>query len=216
MSDRLAAARRIMVDHQIRRRGINDPRVLAALEGVPRHLFVPAAAREAAYDDSPLPIGGGQTISQPYIVALMTSALELGPSEQVLEVGTGSGYQSAVLACLAQQIHTIELLPELSRRARRVTSRLGLRNIQFHVGDGSLGWPAASPYDAILVTAAAPSVPEPLLQQLGAQGRLIIPVAASQGYQALKLVVHEAGRFSERVLGSVAFVPLHGRFGMQP
>jgi protein-L-isoaspartate(D-aspartate) O-methyltransferase len=216
MSDRYFADRSLMIDHQIRRRGLQDPRVLAALSAVPRHLFVPAAVKSAAYDDCPLPIGFGQTISQPYMVALMTSALELLGDERVLEVGTGSGYQAAILAHLAGEVHTMELIPQLSARARRVAARLRLQNICFHTGDGSLGWPGAAPYDAIIVTAAAPSVPDPLLGQLADGARLVIPLAGQYDYQILKLLRREAGHMSEHVLASVAFVPLRGRHGIRP
>lgn len=204
-----------MVDEQIWRRGVRDARVLAAVSDVPRHLFVPLQAREASYDDTPLVIGHGQTISQPYIVALMTSALELRGGERVLEVGTGSGYQAAILAHLAREIHTVELVPQLAARAERLLARLGLENVIVHVGDGSSGWKQAAPFDAITVTAAAPSVPAPLIAQLADGGRLVIPVASGDGYQLLTLVRCQEGRTSEQVLASVAFVPLRGKFGVK-
>jgi protein-L-isoaspartate(D-aspartate) O-methyltransferase len=204
-----------MVDEQIWWRGVRDERVLAAILDVPRHLFVPLPAREASYCDTPLAIGHGQTISQPYIVALMTSALELHGGERVLEVGTGSGYQAAILAHLAREIHTVELLPQLAERAQRLLARLRLENVVVHLGDGSLGWKQAAPFDAIIVTAAAPSVPAPLLAQLGDRGRLVIPVASGNGYQLLTLVRCQEGRTSEQVLASVAFVPLRGQFGVK-
>ena len=182
---------------------------------MPRHLFVPATSRSASYDDSPLPIGAGQTISQPYIVALMTGALELLGDERVLEVGTGSGYQAAILSHLAREVHTVELLPILSAQARRVAAKLHLSNIHFHTGDGSMGWPESAPYNAIIVTAAAPHLPQPLLEQLADGGRIVIPLAASHGYQLLKLYRQDRGHISERVLASVAFVPLRGQYGMQ-
>jgi protein-L-isoaspartate(D-aspartate) O-methyltransferase len=174
------------------------------------------ATREAAYDDTPLAIGHGQTISQPYIVALMTSALDLRGREVVLEIGTGSGYQSAILSRLAGVVHTVELIPPLAARAAKLLSRLGCRNTTVHVGDGSLGWPDAAPYDAIIVTAAAPSLPAPLLEQLTDLGRLVIPVDSGNGYQLLTLLLGEGEKTSERVLASVAFVPLRGRFGVRP
>jgi protein-L-isoaspartate(D-aspartate) O-methyltransferase len=216
MSDRLLFERTRMIENQMLRRGLRDPRVLASIMTVPRHLFVPVSRRASAYEDCPLPIGFGQTISQPYIVALMTSSLELQGEERVLEVGTGSGYQAAILAQLAREVHTIECLPELSARARRVALRLHLHNIAFHTGDGSQGWAEAAPYDAIMVTAAAPALPAPLVGQLVEGGRLVIPLSDSHGYQLLKLLRTEGGQISERVLSSVAFVPLRGRYGIRP
>jgi protein-L-isoaspartate(D-aspartate) O-methyltransferase len=204
-----------MVNEQIRRRGVDNRAVLSAIASVPRHLFVPPAARDAAHADAPLVIGYKQTISQPYIVALMTAALELVGDEKVLEVGTGSGYQAAILSRLARQVHTIEIVPNLAARAARLLSRLGCANVTVHIGDGSLGWPQAAPYDAIIVTAAAPSIPEPLIDELAEQGRLVIPVASSDGYQVLTLVRRFEGRLREHVLASVAFVPLRGRFGIR-
>jgi len=215
MNDRYWIERQKMVEEQIRHRGLQDARVLGAIAEVPRHLFVPAPAREASYDDTPLVIGYGQTISQPYIVALMTSALELRGAERVLEVGTGSGYQTAILSRLAVEIHTVELIPKLSARAARLFVLLKCHNVSVHVGDGSLGWPIAAPYDAIIVTAAAPALPAPLIEQLADHGRLVIPLASSNGYQLLTLVRCEGGRISEQVLASVCFVPLRGRFGVK-
>ena len=155
-----------MVDEQLRMRGIQDGRVLAAFRSVPRHLFVPEESRPWAYADCPQPIGYGQTISQPYVTALMTESLRLAGSERILEVGTGSGYQTAILAHLAAEVHTIEIIPELAERAARTFAELGLTNIHSHIGDGSLGWPESALYDAILVAAAAPDVPQLLLDQL--------------------------------------------------
>ncbi|MFH1184308.1 MAG: protein-L-isoaspartate(D-aspartate) O-methyltransferase [Chloroflexota bacterium] len=215
MSDRYWVERQRMVEDQIRRRGLHDARVLGAIAEVPRHLFVPAPARAASYDDTPLVIGHGQTISQPYIVALMTSALELRGAERVLEVGTGSGYQTAILSQLAGEIHTIELIPKLSARAARVLALLRCHNVRVHTGDGSLGWPDAAPYDAIIVTAAAPALPAPLIEQLADHGRLVIPLASANGYQLLTVIRCDGGRISEQVLASVAFVPLRGRFGVK-
>jgi len=215
MTDRSWAERRRMVEEQLRRRGIHDARVLQAVIDVPRHLFVPLAAREASYDDTPLAIGHGQTISQPYIVALMTCALELQGSERVLEVGTGSGYQSAILSRLAREVHTVELVAKLASKASRLLVRLACGNVTVHVGDGSLGWPEAAPYDAVIVTAAAPAMPAPLLQQLADNGRLVIPLASGNGFQLLTLVRYEGGRISEHVLANVAFVPLRGKFGVR-
>jgi protein-L-isoaspartate(D-aspartate) O-methyltransferase len=209
------AARKRMVDEQIRRRGVHNAAVLSAVISVPRHLFVPGAARDAAYADAPLAIGHKQTISQPYIVALMTAALELVGNEKVLEVGTGSGYQAAILSRLAGVVHTIEIVPGLAARAARLLRRLGCANVTVHVGDGSLGWPRAAPYDAIIVTAAAPSIPEPLFSQLVEQGRLVVPVASRDDYQVLTLVRRSQGHIQEHDLASVAFVPLRGRFGIR-
>ncbi|HEY9078157.1 MAG TPA: protein-L-isoaspartate(D-aspartate) O-methyltransferase [Anaerolineaceae bacterium] len=201
-----------MVREQIERRGIRDPRLLAALRRIPRHLFVPPAERSMAYSDGPLPIGHGQTISQPYIVALMTELAELTGSENVLEVGTGSGYQAALLACLARSVHTIELHAELAEQARQIFTDLELENIYAHTGDGSLGWQAAAPYDAILVTAAAPQPPQPLFEQLAEGGRLVIPVGA-RGYQELQVWRRQGGELACRDVLGVAFVPLRGRHG---
>ncbi|HSR20660.1 MAG TPA: protein-L-isoaspartate(D-aspartate) O-methyltransferase [Anaerolineales bacterium] len=214
MRDRFWVARGEMVEQQIRRRGLHDERVLAVMLTVPRHLFVPAALRQASYDDTPLVIGHGQTISQPYIVALMTSALALAGSETVLEVGTGSGYQAAILSQLATRVHTVELVPQLAARATRLLARLHMNNVTPHVGDGSAGWPGAAPYDAIVVTAAAPALPTPLVEQLHDGGRMVIPVAGDDGYQLLTLVRRDGSRTRRQVLASVAFVPLRGRFGI--
>jgi protein-L-isoaspartate(D-aspartate) O-methyltransferase len=185
MRDRFWDERHRMVEQQIRRRGIRDQRVLKVMTSLPRHLFVPLALRDASYADTPLAIGLGQTISQPYIVALMSSALELGGSENVLEVGTGSGYQAAILGCLATSVHTVELLPSLANRASRLLWRLGCRNVAIHQGDGSLGWKDAAPYDAVVVTAAAPMLPAPLSDQLARGGRLVIPLAGGDGYHCV-------------------------------
>jgi protein-L-isoaspartate(D-aspartate) O-methyltransferase len=168
--------RRAMVREQIRERGIVSTRVLNAMLAVPRHLFVPEECVAAAYQDQPLPIGEGQTISQPFMVAAMTEALELSGTGRVLEVGTGSGYQAAVLSLLAQQVHTVETHASLAAAAQHRLARLGYANVQVHVGDGTLGWQEAAPYAAIVVTAAAPAIPPPLVEQLAEGGRLIIPV----------------------------------------
>lgn len=178
--DEFAALRHRMVETQLRARHIADERVLAAMDRVPRHLFVPPSARWSAYDDGPLPIGQGQTISQPYMVACMTEQLRLTPSTRVLEIGTGSGYQAAVLAELAAHVWTIERHPELAHRAKQLLHQLGYTNVEVIVGDGSLGYPPEAPYDAIIVTAAAPKVPDALREQLAPGGRMVIPI--SQGY----------------------------------
>lgn len=211
--DRFSAERRSMVEEQIARRGLRDPHLLDAFDRVPRHLFVPMHTRPAAYSDSPLAIGFGQTISQPYIVALMTSLLDLGGGERVLEIGTGSGYQAAILSALAAEVHSVELVPELAARAARLLRRMGLDRLHVHVADGGLGWPQAAPYSAILVTAAAPSVPKPLLEQLAEGGRLVAPIASHQGYEWLTLVRHQGSRYTEERIASVVFVPLRGKYG---
>ena len=201
-----------MVEDQIARRGILDPRLLAVMESVPRHCFVPADNLTWAYSDGPLPIGHGQTISQPYIVALMTELLELKGDERVLEVGTGSGYQAAVLAKMAAEVHTVEFIPELAGRAEEVLAELGFANVHVHAGDGSLGWPAAAPYAGILVAAAAPSAPEPLLAQLAEGGRLVIPVG-SHGFQQLEVWQRNGNQYEHKTNIAVAFVPLRGEHG---
>ncbi len=200
------AQREYMVEMQIRARGVNDEKVLAALRKVPRHLFVPQELRSFAHGDEPLPIGEGQTISQPYIVAYMTEALELTGDEKVLEVGTGSGYQTAVLAEIVRQVFTVELLSALSDRARVLLQKLGYTNIRYQVGDGTWGWEENAPFDAIIVTAAAPAVPKRLQDQLGPDGRMIIPVGA--GFQELFLVSRERRGFRKKKLLPVRFVPL--------
>jgi protein-L-isoaspartate(D-aspartate) O-methyltransferase len=195
-----------MVDFQIRARGVSDPRVLAAMEKVPRHLFVPEGMRSGAYADEPLPIGEGQTISQPYIVAYMTEALELAGGERVLEIGTGSGYQTAVLAEVAREVFSVELIEPLSVRAQAVLESLGYRNVNLRVGDGSNGWPEEAPFDAIIVTAAAATVPAALEAQLGRSGTLVVPVGID--FQELVRVRRaKKGLKRERLL-AVRFVPL--------
>lgn len=207
------AGRKLMVARQLMRGGISDRRVLEAFASVPRHLFVPMEYRKFAYEDRPLPIGFEQTISQPYIVAYMTQALELTGTERVLEVGTGSGYQTAILSALAPEVHTMELIPALAERAARTLAELGITNVHAHIGDGSQGWSEAAPYDAILVTAAAPHVPKPLLTQLADGGRMILPVGKS-GFQDLELWHREGESFTSETLLPVAFVPLRGRDGV--
>jgi protein-L-isoaspartate(D-aspartate) O-methyltransferase len=205
-----ANERKHMVETQIMRRGLLDPRLLAAFEAVPRHLFVPESERYLAYGDGPLPIGAGQTISQPYIVALMTHLLELAGDERVLEVGTGSGYQSAILSHLAREVHTIEFVPELAERARKLLAEYP--NVYPHVGDGSLGWPEAAPYDGIIVTAAAPRAPQALLDQLNDGSHLVIPIGG-HGYQELEVWTRCMDEFDRRSEINVAFVPLRGKEG---
>jgi protein-L-isoaspartate(D-aspartate) O-methyltransferase len=201
-------ARERMVKDQIEARDVRDPRTLAAMRKVPRHLFVPEESRRLAYEDHPLPIGHGQTISQPYIVAFMTEALGLGGGETVLEVGTGSGYQAAVLAEIAAKVYSIEIVEPLAREAAERLARLGHRNVEVRAGDGYLGWPEAAPFDGIMVTAAAPQIPEPLKQQLKDGGRLVIPVG--DDYQELIVVTRRGNRYEERSVLPVRFVPMTG------
>lgn len=201
-----------MVAEQIEARGIQDPRVLGALRHVPRHEFVPLEHRFSAYADNPLPIGLGQTISQPYIVAFMTERLQLQGDEIVLDVGTGSGYQAAVLSLLARQVHTVERLVPLAERADETLSRLGYANVQVHVGDGSMGLSEFVPYQAILAAAAAPSVPQTLLEQLSDGGRLIIPTGHF-GRQVLEIWQRKGPKFQHHSILPVAFVPLIGKQG---
>ncbi|MGB9906889.1 MAG: protein-L-isoaspartate(D-aspartate) O-methyltransferase [Candidatus Saccharicenans sp.] len=198
--------RKDMVEYQIRRRGVHDKKVLRAMLKVPRHLFVPEQLKELAYSDEPLPIGEGQTISQPYIVAYMTEALRLRGREKVLEIGTGSGYQTAVLAEIVREVYTVELIPELSRRAQEVLQKLGYRNIHFRVSDGTRGWPEEAPFEAILVTAAPPAVPPSLVEQLKIGGRMVIPVGTD--FQELVLVTKKEQGWEEQRLIGVRFVPL--------
>ena len=207
-------AREAMVEDQIIARGITDTRVLTAMRTVPRHAFVPNNFLEEAYEDHPLPVGEGQTISQPYIVALMTSHLELTGKEKVLEVGTGSGYQAAILAKLAKEVHTVERIPELAAKANETLKRLEIKNVIVHTGDGSLGWPEAAPYDCIIVTAAAPAVPEELTSQLKQGGRLIIPVG-ERWSQMLEEWVRTETSLEKRDVLPVVFVPLLGKKGWQ-
>jgi protein-L-isoaspartate(D-aspartate) O-methyltransferase len=201
-----------MVRHQLEAWGIADPRVLDAMRRVPRELFVPDVEREAAYYDGALPIGEGQTISQPFVVAHMTETLRLQGSEKALEIGTGSGYQTAVLSLLAAEVYTVERIARLSRQAQATLARFGATNVRFLVGDGSLGWPEHGPYDAILVTCAAPAVPRPLVEQLADGGRMIVPVGP-RGYQDLLLVRKAGHEVTQDRLSPVAFVPLIGEHG---
>jgi protein-L-isoaspartate(D-aspartate) O-methyltransferase len=206
MEKDFARERRLMTDVQIRARGVRDPLVLDAMGRVPRHLFVPEGLRPHAYADEPLPIGDGQTISQPYIVAYMTAALRLGGGERVLEIGTGSGYQTAVLAEIAGEVRTIEIVEPLALRARAVLESLGYENIHFRVGDGSQGWPEAGPFDGIIVTAAAPVLPAALEAQLAVGGRMIAPVGTD--LQELILVRRTSKGWDRDRLLAVRFVPL--------
>lgn len=207
-----ADQRAFMVSRQLEAWGVHDARVLEAMGRVPREAFVPPQERAAAYYDGALPIGEGQTISQPYIVARMSEALGLQGHERVLEIGTGSGYQAAVLSCLAREVYTVERIAALSHRAQRVLDRLQYGNVFFRVGDGSLGWPDHAPYDAIVVTCAAPAAPPPLIEQLAEGGRLVAPLGP-HGNQTLVVMRKQAGAVVEEVLLPVAFVPLIGVHG---
>jgi protein-L-isoaspartate(D-aspartate) O-methyltransferase len=203
-----------MIERQLRRRGITDAAVLAAMMAVPRHEFVPEEYRSQAYEDLPLPIGGGQTISQPYIVAAMTAALHLRAGERVLEIGTGCGYQAAVLSRLAKEVFTIERRPELASSSSARLARLGYLNVHVHCGDGTLGLPEFAPFDAILVAAAAPAVPKPLLAQLAEGGRMILPVGDTE-HQELQLIEKHGDVFPAKMLEGCRFVPLVGYHGWQ-
>jgi protein-L-isoaspartate(D-aspartate) O-methyltransferase len=205
-------ARRQMVEGQLAGRGIYDKRVLDVMREVPRHRFVPEDMWDMAYRDTPLPIGHGQTISQPYIVAYMTQMLHLTPDDRVLEVGTGSGYQVAILSRLANQVYTIERVEELSKCAEQIIRELGYSNVMFRIGDGGYGWPEATPFDAIVVTAAAPEVPQPLIAQLAEGASLIAPIGPA-GYQELVHLTKQGEKTKIEHLVPVAFVPLVGEHG---
>ncbi len=209
--DRYAEERREMARFQIRARGIEDPKVLAAMERVPRHEFVPPLLRPLAYADRPLPIGHGQTISQPFIVAFMTEALKPAPADRVLEIGTGSGYQAAVLAEIVAQVYTIEIVPALGERARADLGRLKYANVHVRVGDGYEGWPEHAPFDAIIVTCSPEQVPQPLVDQLRDGGRMIIPVGTQAGGQELYLLEKRGGKVMKRAVLPVRFVPMTGK-----
>ena len=203
-----------MVEEQLVRRGVTDARVLDALRKVPRHLFVEEALRDRAYGDHPLPIGEEQTISQPYIVALMTQLLDLSERDKVLEIGTGSGYQTAVLAELARRVCSIERLPRLAERARALLEQLGYANVWVRVGSGTLGWPDEAPFDRILVTAGGPSVPPPLFQQLAEGGRLVLPLGDPVN-QTLTLVEKVRGEMKTQEHGECKFVKLVGKYAWE-
>lgn len=201
-------ARRRMVETQIRARGISDSRVLEAMRRVPRHRFVPASQTQFAYEDRPLPIGQNQTISQPYIVAYMTEAADISANEKVLEIGTGSGYQAAILGEMAREVYTIEIIPELAEEARRVLGELGYRNVQTRTGNGYAGWPERAPFDAILVTAAPEQIPQALIEQLAVGGRMVIPVG--RGEQEMVIITKTERGVVERRTIPVRFVPMTG------
>lgn len=205
-------AREKMVLNQIINRGVKDPLVINAIKKVPRHLFVGEVLRHRAYDDYPLPIKEGQTISQPYIVALMTELLKLKGGEKVLEIGTGSGYQSAVLAEIVTTVYSVERIPELAKNAREILDKLGYHNVMIKVGDGTFGWKDMAPFDGIIVTAAAPDIPQPLLEQLKEGGRLVIPVGDLFS-QDLVIIEKKGDKFIKHSQTGVRFVKLIGAYG---
>lgn len=204
-----------MVDEQLILRDIKNPRVLDAFKKIERHKFIPQEFATSAYADFPVPIGEGQTISQPYIVALMTEYLDLTGSERVLEVGTGSGYQTAILAELAKEIFTIERFENLAKQAQNLLNELGYKNIKIKVGDGTLGWPEQAPFDRIIITAASPSIPPPLSEQLKEGGKLILPLGEAFG-QVLTLVEKKQGILQYKDICGCVFVPLVGKYGVSP
>ncbi len=209
----LKQRRQVMVREHLEAGGIRDPKVLAAMRKVPRHEFVPAEWRDRAYDDRPLPIGEDQTISQPYIVAFMTEQLALKPGERVLEIGTGSGYQAAVLAELVKDVYTIEIVEPLGKRAAETLKRLGYARVHTRLGDGYRGWPEAAPFHAIIVTCAPDAVPKPLIEQLAEGGRMVIPVGEAGGSQQLIVLRKENGKLVTQRTLPVRFVPMTGEAG---
>ena len=213
-TDPWQVARDRMVETQIAARGITDARVLSAMRKVPRHLFVPEELRAAAYGDHPLPIGHGQTISQPYIVAMMTSLLQIQPDERVLEIGTGSGYQAAILGILAKEVISLERIPEVARLAQKNLAVSGTRAVRVITGDGTRGYPERAPYDGVLITAATPSVPPPLIDQLAEGGRLVAPVGSRDLQELMRLTRKEKDLLRES-FGGVVFVPLLGEHGWE-
>jgi len=208
--DVYSRARQRMIEQDIRGRGIRDAAVLGAMSRIPRHLFVPGNVRSRAYGDHPLPIGEGQTISQPYVVALMTEALKLRPGERVLEIGTGSGYQAAVLAEIVKEVYTIEIRRFLADRAGQTLKNLGYKNVSVRYADGYQGWEEHAPFDAIIITASANHIPLPLIKQLKEGGRLILPLGRTVYYQVLTLATKKKGELDVVHLGDVAFVPMVG------
>lgn len=211
-NDPWESARERMVATQIAARGVGDEQVLAAMRRVPRHLFVPAEVRGSAYSDYPLPIGHGQTISQPYIVAMMTSLLQIQPDDHLLEIGSGSGYQAAVLGILAREVISIERIPEVAQLAKKNLDDAGITNVTVVIGDGTLGFPGGAPYDGVLITAATPSIPSPLVEQLAEGGRLVAPVG-SRDLQELVRLTRKGHDLTRESFGGVVFVPLLGEYG---
>ncbi len=211
----LELARERMVVEQLKARGIHDQRVLDAMRAVERHRFVNPGLIEQAYDDGPLPIGADQTISQPYIVGEMTQIAEFRGTEKVLEIGTGCGYETAIVARLAREVYTVECIAELHRRAIAILHEMGVMNCQFRLGDGSLGWPEEAPFDVIIVTAAMPGIPRPLLEQLSPAGRLIAPIGEDE-LQTLVRIARVNGHWQEQYFGECRFVKMTGKFGFEP
>lgn len=209
----LCKARHAMVEQHVRARGVTDPRVLAAMAAVPREAFLPAELADEAYDDRPLPIEAGQTISQPYIVAVMTEALGLRPEHRVLEIGTGSGYAAAVLAQIAKHVDTVERIEALATSSRACLDALGYANVDVHLADGTLGWSAHAPYDAIVVAAGGPEVPRALLEQLAVGGRLVMPVGEGRAQELIRVTRVQRDEYRREELGAVQFVPLIGEQG---
>lgn len=203
-----------MVERQIEARGVRNPRVLAAMREIPRHLFIPPPYDRSAYEDSPLPIGNGQTISQPYIVALMTELLKPEPEDNVLEIGTGCGYQAAILAKLVRKVTSVERIPAVADLARSNLTALGISNVEIQTADGTLGYPENAPYNGIIITAATPSVPKPLIEQLAENGRLVAPVGGRE-IQELVVLSSRKGIISQELHGGVRFVPLIGEHGWE-
>jgi protein-L-isoaspartate(D-aspartate) O-methyltransferase len=213
--DKYVELRKNMVEKQLKSRGINDEKVLKVMSRVERHKFVPASLLNQAYNDNPLPIGHGQTISQPYIVALMTQSLQLDENDKVLEIGTGSGYQAAVLAEIVKEVYTIEIIEELAQSAEKRLKRLGYQNVKVKNADGYFGWQENAPYDAIIITAAANHIPPPLLQQLKDGGKLIIPLGSTLRFQTLTLVEKKGNDFETEFITGVRFVPMTGKAQQQ-
>ncbi len=209
-SNDFAQEREEMIRVQLKGRGIDNESVLNAFRTVPRHVFVPEPMRQYAYVDSPLPIGEGQTVSQPYIVALMTESVDPKPGDRALEIGTGSGYGAAILSQTVKEVYSIEIVPELATRAKQVLQEAGYKNIFIRQGDGFRGWPEKAPFDVILVTAAAPLIPPPLTEQLAENGRLIMPLGGQEDAQTLILVVKKNGKLEQSTVTSVRFVPMTG------
>ncbi len=209
-TDKTTVQRLRMVEEQIAGRGVKDPRILDAMRKIPRHLFIDNSLKERAYGDHPLPIGEGQTISQPYVVAWMTEALNLKSSDRVLEIGTGSGYQAAVLAEIVKEVYTVEIRKGLKETADKLLNELGYKNIKMKYGDGYYGWEQYAPFDAIIITASANHIPPPLIKQLKDGGRLIIPLGSTLYYQTLTLVTKKFNELNVEQMGGVAFVPMIG------
>jgi protein-L-isoaspartate(D-aspartate) O-methyltransferase len=208
--DTFISARKRMIEQDIKGRGVKDAMVLEVMGAVPRHLFVDVSNRDRAYEDHPLPIGEGQTISQPYVVALMTETLRLRPTDRVLEIGTGSGYQAAVLARIVKEVYTIEIRKPLAVRAEKTLADLGFRNVRVKFDDGYFGWQEHAPFDAIIITAAANHIPPPLIKQLKEGGRLIVPLGSTVYFQTLTLATKRKGELEVEQLSPVAFVPMVG------